>query len=73
MKTLVLKVEGIPENNVPLCPASVCPSVQITFQFITTFTTLVPIVDCSSAPSRHGDLTEVCVNFWKLAFYKMLS
>lgn len=36
-----------------------CLSVQITFQFIATFTTLVPLVDCSSAPSQHGDLTEV--------------
>uniref|UniRef100_A0A8C6PNM7 Proteasome activator Blm10 middle HEAT repeats region domain-containing protein n=1 Tax=Nothobranchius furzeri TaxID=105023 RepID=A0A8C6PNM7_NOTFU len=30
-----------------------------TFQFITTFTTLVPLVDGSSAPSQHTDLTEV--------------
>nr|XP_054604918.1 proteasome activator complex subunit 4B-like [Nothobranchius furzeri] len=30
-----------------------------TFQFITTFTTLVPLVDGSSAPSQHTDLTEI--------------
>uniref|UniRef100_A0AAQ4Q0P3 Proteasome activator Blm10 mid region domain-containing protein n=1 Tax=Gasterosteus aculeatus aculeatus TaxID=481459 RepID=A0AAQ4Q0P3_GASAC len=32
---------------------------MITFQFIATFTTLVPLADCSSAPSQHEDLTEM--------------
>lgn len=75
----VLEVEGIPLDS--SCIDSLHPStetgrlrkscflfpvsVQITFQFITTFTTLVPIVDCSSAPSHHADLTEVCINYWK--------
>uniref|UniRef100_A0A672JGF3 Proteasome activator subunit 4b n=1 Tax=Salarias fasciatus TaxID=181472 RepID=A0A672JGF3_SALFA len=45
---------GVDPNDFSKC--------MITFQFITTFTTLVPLVDCSSAPSQHDDLTEVlCV------------
>ncbi|XP_062269925.1 proteasome activator complex subunit 4B [Platichthys flesus] len=41
---------GVDPNDFSKC--------MITFQFIATFTTLVPLVDCSSAPSRHSDLTE---------------
>ncbi|XP_019938778.2 proteasome activator complex subunit 4B-like [Paralichthys olivaceus] len=42
---------GVDPNDFSKC--------MITFQFIATFTTLVPLVDCSSAPSRHSDLTEM--------------
>ncbi|XP_058477820.1 proteasome activator complex subunit 4B isoform X2 [Solea solea] len=42
---------GVDPNDFSKC--------MITFQFIATFTTLVPLVDCSSAPSRHSDLTEI--------------
>lgn len=34
-------------------------SLQITFQFIATFVTLVPLVDCSSVLHERTDLTEV--------------
>ncbi|XP_046888598.1 proteasome activator complex subunit 4B-like [Hypomesus transpacificus] len=42
---------GVDPNDFSKC--------MITFQFIATFTTLVPFVDCSSAPSQHTDLTEI--------------
>ncbi|XP_068162395.1 proteasome activator complex subunit 4B-like [Antennarius striatus] len=48
---LVGSLPGVDPNDFSKC--------MITFQFIATFTTLVPLVDCSSAPSRHGDLSEV--------------
>ncbi|CAK6956798.1 proteasome activator complex subunit 4B [Scomber scombrus] len=47
---LMGSLPGVDPNDFSKC--------MITFQFITTFTTLVPLVDCSSAPSRHSDLTE---------------
>uniref|UniRef100_A0A8C4HVT9 Proteasome activator complex subunit 4 n=1 Tax=Dicentrarchus labrax TaxID=13489 RepID=A0A8C4HVT9_DICLA len=48
---LMGSLPGVDPNDFSKC--------MITFQFIATFTTLVPLVDCSSAPSRHSDLTEV--------------
>ncbi|TKS89783.1 Proteasome activator complex subunit 4B [Collichthys lucidus] len=48
---LMGSLPGVDPNDFSKC--------MITFQFITTFTTLVPLADCSSAPSRHGDLTEI--------------
>ncbi|XP_061787911.1 proteasome activator complex subunit 4B-like [Nerophis lumbriciformis] len=48
---LMGSLPGVDPNDFSKC--------MITFQFITTFTTLVPLVDCSSAPSRHTDLSEV--------------
>uniref|UniRef100_A0A669B5V1 Proteasome activator Blm10 mid region domain-containing protein n=1 Tax=Oreochromis niloticus TaxID=8128 RepID=A0A669B5V1_ORENI len=49
---LMGSLPGVDPNDFSKC--------MITFQFITTFTTLVPLVDCSSAPSQRNDLTE-CV------------
>ncbi|XP_075999758.1 proteasome activator complex subunit 4B [Genypterus blacodes] len=48
---LMGSLPGVDPNDFSKC--------MITFQFIATFTTLVPLVDCSSAPSRHSDLTEI--------------
>uniref|UniRef100_UPI0037E980D1 proteasome activator complex subunit 4B-like n=1 Tax=Semicossyphus pulcher TaxID=241346 RepID=UPI0037E980D1 len=48
---LVGSLPGVDPNDFSKC--------MITFQFIATFTTLVPLVDCSSAPSQHSDLTEI--------------
>ncbi|XP_068439481.1 proteasome activator complex subunit 4B-like [Clinocottus analis] len=48
---LMGSLPGIDPNDFSKC--------MITFQFIATFTTLVPLADCSSAPSQHGDLTEI--------------
>uniref|UniRef100_A0A3B4UZE2 Proteasome activator Blm10 middle HEAT repeats region domain-containing protein n=1 Tax=Seriola dumerili TaxID=41447 RepID=A0A3B4UZE2_SERDU len=48
---LMGSLPGVDPNDFSKC--------MITFQFIATFTTLVPLVDCSSAPSRHSDLTEM--------------
>uniref|UniRef100_A0A3B5LHN2 Proteasome activator Blm10 mid region domain-containing protein n=1 Tax=Xiphophorus couchianus TaxID=32473 RepID=A0A3B5LHN2_9TELE len=48
---LMGSLPGVDPNDFSKC--------MITFQFITTFTTLVPLVDCSSAPFRQMDLTEV--------------
>ncbi|XP_028286764.1 proteasome activator complex subunit 4B [Parambassis ranga] len=48
---LMGSLPGVDPNDFSKC--------MITFQFITTFTTLVPLVDCSSAPSQHPDLTEI--------------
>uniref|UniRef100_A0A8C4HXU1 Proteasome activator complex subunit 4 n=1 Tax=Dicentrarchus labrax TaxID=13489 RepID=A0A8C4HXU1_DICLA len=50
---LMGSLPGVDPNDFSKC--------MITFQFIATFTTLVPLVDCSSAPSRHSDLTE-CIS-----------
>ncbi|XP_026207401.1 proteasome activator complex subunit 4B-like [Anabas testudineus] len=47
---LMGSLPGVDTNDFSKC--------MITFQFIATFTTLVPLVDCSSAPSQHSDLTE---------------
>uniref|UniRef100_A0A3Q0QU92 Uncharacterized protein n=1 Tax=Amphilophus citrinellus TaxID=61819 RepID=A0A3Q0QU92_AMPCI len=49
---LMGSLPGVDPNDFSKC--------MITFQFITTFTTLVPLVDCSSAPCQRTDLTE-CV------------
>uniref|UniRef100_A0A8C3A3V6 Uncharacterized protein n=1 Tax=Cyclopterus lumpus TaxID=8103 RepID=A0A8C3A3V6_CYCLU len=48
---LMGSLPGIDPNDFSKC--------MITFQFIATFTTLVPLADCSSAPSQHRDLTEI--------------
>ncbi|KAM9831639.1 proteasome activator complex subunit 4B-like [Neosynchiropus ocellatus] len=48
---LMGSLPGVDPNDFSKC--------MITFQFITTFTTLVPLVNCSSAPSRHAELTEM--------------
>ncbi|XP_037836937.1 proteasome activator complex subunit 4B isoform X1 [Kryptolebias marmoratus] len=48
---LMGSLPGVDPNDFSKC--------MITFQFITTFATLVPLVDCSDAPSRHADLTEI--------------
>uniref|UniRef100_A0A4W6FG58 Uncharacterized protein n=1 Tax=Lates calcarifer TaxID=8187 RepID=A0A4W6FG58_LATCA len=48
---LMGSLPGVDPNDFSKC--------MITFQFIATFTTLVPLVDCSSAPSRHSDLSEI--------------
>ncbi|XP_041818516.1 proteasome activator complex subunit 4B [Chelmon rostratus] len=48
---LIGSLPGVDPNDFSKC--------MVTFQFIGTFTTLVPLVDCSSAPSQHSDLTEI--------------
>uniref|UniRef100_A0A3B4AX17 Proteasome activator Blm10 mid region domain-containing protein n=1 Tax=Periophthalmus magnuspinnatus TaxID=409849 RepID=A0A3B4AX17_9GOBI len=48
---LMGSLPGVDPNDFSKC--------MITFQFIATFTTLVPLVDCSSAPSDHPELTEI--------------
>ncbi|XP_028331301.1 proteasome activator complex subunit 4B [Gouania willdenowi] len=48
---LMGSLPGVDPNDFSKC--------MITFQFIATFATLVPLVDCSSAPSQHSDLTEI--------------
>uniref|UniRef100_A0A3Q0QZT0 Proteasome activator Blm10 middle HEAT repeats region domain-containing protein n=1 Tax=Amphilophus citrinellus TaxID=61819 RepID=A0A3Q0QZT0_AMPCI len=48
---LMGSLPGVDPNDFSKC--------MITFQFITTFTTLVPLVDCSSAPCQRTDLTEI--------------
>ncbi|KAK7918864.1 hypothetical protein WMY93_010148 [Mugilogobius chulae] len=48
---LMGSLPGVDPNDFSKC--------MITFQFIATFTTLVPLVDCSSAPSHHPELTEI--------------
>ncbi|XP_042364278.1 proteasome activator complex subunit 4B [Plectropomus leopardus] len=48
---LMGSLPGVDPNDFSKC--------MITFQFIATFTTLVPLVDCSSAPSQHSELTEI--------------
>uniref|UniRef100_A0A8C7ZN05 Proteasome activator complex subunit 4 n=1 Tax=Oryzias sinensis TaxID=183150 RepID=A0A8C7ZN05_9TELE len=48
---LMGSLPGIDPNDFSKC--------MITFQFITTFTALVPLVDCSSAPFQRSDLTEI--------------
>ncbi|XP_028989298.1 proteasome activator complex subunit 4B-like isoform X2 [Betta splendens] len=47
---LMGSLPGVDPNDFGKC--------MITFQFIATLTTLAPLVDCSSAASRHSDLTE---------------
>ncbi|KAF7667140.1 hypothetical protein LDENG_00077040 [Lucifuga dentata] len=48
---LMGSLPGVDPNDFRKC--------MITFQFISTFTTLVPLVDCSSSTSQHSDLTEI--------------
>lgn len=48
---LMSTLPGIDPNDIKKC--------FVTFQFISTFATLVPIVDCSSAPEYWKNLTEV--------------
>lgn len=48
---LMRALPGVDPNDFSKC--------MITFQFIATFATLVPLVDCSSAPHERNDLTEV--------------
>ncbi|XP_053495926.1 proteasome activator complex subunit 4B isoform X1 [Ictalurus furcatus] len=47
---LMRALPGVDPNDFSKC--------MITFQFIATFTTLVPLVDCSSALHEQNDLTE---------------
>ncbi|XP_077359602.1 proteasome activator complex subunit 4B-like [Festucalex cinctus] len=68
-RSLVAPSEHYPEGRLHVLPLLMgsLPGVDpndfskcmITFQFITTFTTLVPLVDCSAAPCRHGNLSEI--------------
>uniref|UniRef100_A0A8C9TJ04 Proteasome activator subunit 4 n=1 Tax=Scleropages formosus TaxID=113540 RepID=A0A8C9TJ04_SCLFO len=48
---LMRALPGVDPNDFSKC--------MITFQFIATFSTLVPLVDCSSALQERSDLTEV--------------
>lgn len=48
---LMRALPGVDPNDFSKC--------MITFQFIATFTTLVPLVDCSSALLERNDLTEM--------------
>ncbi|KAJ8396071.1 hypothetical protein AAFF_G00026030 [Aldrovandia affinis] len=48
---LMRSLPGVDPNDFSKC--------MITFQFIATFTTLVPLVDCSSAPQERTHLTEM--------------
>uniref|UniRef100_A0A8C1FD07 Proteasome activator subunit 4b n=1 Tax=Cyprinus carpio carpio TaxID=630221 RepID=A0A8C1FD07_CYPCA len=48
---LMRALPGVDPNDFSKC--------MITFQFIATFTTLVPLVDCSSALHEKNDLTEM--------------
>ncbi|KAL4612987.1 proteasome activator complex subunit 4B-like [Arapaima gigas] len=49
---LMRALPGVDPNDFSKC--------MITFQFIATFSTLVPLVDCSSVLQERSDLTEVC-------------
>ncbi|XP_077341678.1 proteasome activator complex subunit 4 [Lithobates pipiens] len=48
---LMRALPGVDPNDFSKC--------MITFQFIATFSTLVPLVDCSSVPQERDDLSEV--------------
>ncbi|XP_078505604.1 proteasome activator complex subunit 4 isoform X2 [Lissotriton helveticus] len=48
---LMRALPGVDPNDFSKC--------MITFQFIATFSTLVPLVDCSSIPHYRNDLTEI--------------
>uniref|UniRef100_A0A8C9TIB6 Proteasome activator subunit 4 n=1 Tax=Scleropages formosus TaxID=113540 RepID=A0A8C9TIB6_SCLFO len=51
MPLLMRALPGVDPNDFSKC--------MITFQFIATFSTLVPLIDCSSAVHERNDLTEV--------------
>uniref|UniRef100_A0A3Q4HEW2 Proteasome activator Blm10 mid region domain-containing protein n=1 Tax=Neolamprologus brichardi TaxID=32507 RepID=A0A3Q4HEW2_NEOBR len=61
---LMGSLPGVDPNDFSKC--------MITFQFITTFTTLVPLVDCSSAPSQRNDLTEFFFSSMALLTFSLL-
>uniref|UniRef100_A0A8C5CEE9 Uncharacterized protein n=1 Tax=Gadus morhua TaxID=8049 RepID=A0A8C5CEE9_GADMO len=77
-RSLVSPGNSYPEGRVHVLPLlmGALPGVDpndfskcmVTFQFIATLTTLVPLVDCSSAPSQRSDLTEVHTMETELCF-----
>ncbi|MGH0134628.1 UNVERIFIED_CONTAM: hypothetical protein FKN15_023543 [Acipenser sinensis] len=54
---LMRALPGVDPNDFSKC--------MITFQFIATFSTLVPLVDCSSAVHERDDLTEDPTRIWQ--------
>lgn len=56
---LLASLPGIDPNDIRKC--------FVTFQFITTFATMVPLIDSSAAPDYYTDLTPVSIpSFRKL-------
>ncbi|KAG7253447.1 hypothetical protein CRUP_036337 [Coryphaenoides rupestris] len=58
-RSLVSAGNHYPEGRAHVLPLLMGALPGVTFQFIATFTALVPLVDCSSAPSQRSDLTEM--------------